>query len=265
MGQRHPSAMIEMKQKGQKIRMLTAYDVLMARLLDQVGVDMILVGDSLGNMFAGYDNTIPVTMDQMVYHTQAVCRGVSRALVVADMPFMSYHVSVEEAKRNAGRLIQEGGAHAVKMEWVSGAEAAIEAVISIGIPVMGHVGLTPQSVYQLGGYKVQGRSEEAVELLLSQAKALEKAGCFAVLLELVPAEVAQKVTALLSVPTIGIGAGVGCDGQVLVTQDVLGMTDAKLPKFVKPYASLHTEMTDALEQYLSDVSAGVFPGEAESF
>jgi 3-methyl-2-oxobutanoate hydroxymethyltransferase len=254
-----------LKQSGQKICMVTAYDATFARVFDEAGADVLLVGDSLGMVVQGHDSTLPVTIDQMVYHSAAVVRGTKRALVVGDMPFMSYQVSVEEAVRNAGRLVAEGRVGAVKLE--GGAEFAnvISAISRASIPVMGHLGLTPQSVHKMGGYVVQGRDEDAAHKILEDALALERAGCFSLVLEGVPLELARQVTQRLSIPTIGIGAGKYCDGQVLVCYDLLGMNPDFKPKFVKRYANLHGSMTEAAGAYFSEVRAGTFPDEEHSF
>jgi 3-methyl-2-oxobutanoate hydroxymethyltransferase len=247
------------KRRGEKIAMLTAYDYTMARLLERAGIDIILVGDSLGMVVLGYETTLPVTLDAMVHHTRAVSRGVQRALVVADMPFLTYQVSVEEALRNAGRLLQEGGAAAVKIE---GGGAAIEAaarLVEAGIPVMGHLGLLPQSVHQLGGFRQQARLEPDAEHLLADAQALQEAGAFAVVLESIPAGVAKTVTADLHIPTIGIGAGPHCDGQVLVSYDMLGLSQDPVPPFVRRYANLGDQTVAAAKAYAEDVRTGRFP------
>lgn len=247
------------KQRGEKIAMLTAYDYTMARLLDRAGIDVLLVGDSLGMVMLGHETTLPVTLDAMIHHTRAVSRGTQRALVIADMPFLTYQVSVEEAMRNAARLIQEGGAHAVKLE---GGGAAIEAtarLVEAGIPVMGHLGLLPQSVHQLGGFRQQARDETDAAQLLADAQALAEAGAFAVVLESIPAAVAAKVTEELDVPTIGIGAGPYCDGQVLVSYDMLGLSQDAVPSFVRRYAELGEETVAAVREYTEDVRAGRFP------
>ena len=245
--------------------MLTAYDAPMAALLDASGIPIILVGDSLGNVVLGYDNTLPVTMTDMLHHTKAVSRGGKQSLIVADMPFLSYQISVDEAKRHAGQLIQEGGAQAVKVEVGEADIAVIQAIVGMGIPVMAHVGFTPQSVYQQGGYRVQGRTESEQERILTLAKQIENAGAFSVVLEMVPASLAGLITKTLHIPTIGIGAGVDCDGQVLVTQDVLGMTDKTPPKFVKPYASVHSVMHDAISRFKQDVEGGQYPDETHQY
>jgi len=247
------------KQRGEKIVMLTAYDYTMARLLDRAGIDVILVGDSLGMVMLGYETTLPVTLDNMVHHTRAVSRGVERALVVADMPFLTYQVSVEDAMRNAGRLIQEGGAAAVKIEGGGAAVEAAARLVESGIPVMGHLGLLPQSVHQLGGFRQQARDEQDAEQLLTDAQALEEAGAFAIVLESIPAEVAETVTADLNIPTIGIGAGPHCDGQVLVSYDMLGLSQDSVPPFVRRYADLGEQVAAAARAYAEDVRAGHFP------
>jgi len=249
----------EMKKRGEKIAVLTAYDAVMARLFDQAGLDVLLVGDSLGMVLLGYETTIPVTLDDMVHHTRAVSRGTSRALVVADMPFLTYQVSVEEAIRNAGRLLQEGGAHAVKIEGGRPVLDAARRMTELGIPVMGHLGLLPQSVHQLGGFRPQAREAGDAERLIAEAGALEQAGVFAIVLESIPAEVARQVTAQLSIPTIGIGAGPHCDGQVLVSYDALGLSGFT-PPFAKQYAQLGQQVVDAAQAYAREVKEGAFPG-----
>ena len=253
------------KQSGQKICMVTAYDATFARILDDAGADVLLVGDSLGMVIQGHDSTLPVTMDQMVYHCAAVTRGARRAHVVGDLPFMSYQVSVEAAVRNAGRLVAEGGVGSVKLE--GGAEFAdvISAITRASIPVMGHLGLTPQSVHKMGGYVVQGRDEDAARKILEDAIALERAGCYALVLEGVPLELARQVSQRLSIPTIGIGAGKYCDGQVLVCYDLLGMNPDFKPKFVKRYGNLHGSITESAGAFFSEVRAGAFPDEEHSF
>lgn len=254
-----------LKQSGQKICMVTAYDATFARILDDAGADVMLVGDSLGMVVQGHDSTLPVTMDQMVYHCAAVTRGARRAHVVGDLPFMSYQVSVEAAVRNAGRLVSEGGVGSVKLE--GGAEFAdvISAITRASIPVMGHLGLTPQSVHKMGGYVVQGRDEDAARKILEDAIALERAGCYALVLEGVPLELARQISQRLSIPTIGIGAGKYCDGQVLVCYDLLGMNPDFKPKFVKRYGNLHGSITEAAGTFFSEVRAGSFPDEEHSF
>ncbi len=248
-----------MKAGGQKITVLTAYDATTARLFDSAGIDVLLVGDSLGMVVLGYDTTLPVTMEDMLHHTRAVARGASRSLIVADMPFLSYQVSVEEAVRNAGRFIQEAGAEAVKVEGGRPVLAVVRRLVEIGIPVMGHLGLTPQSVHQLGGFRMQARSEEAARLLLEDAHALEDAGAFSIVLESIPDRVAEEVTSALTVPTIGIGAGPSCDGQVLVGPDILGLYDGDVPSFVKQYANLRETITSAAREYAREVREGEFP------
>lgn len=256
--------------KGErKLAMVTAYDYTFSRLADRAGADLLLVGDSLAMVMQGGENTLAVTMDEMVYHTRMVARGRRRALVVADMPFLSYQVSVEEAVRNAGRFVKEGGAEAVKLEGGLHVAAAVRRLAEIDIPVMGHIGLTPQSVHRMGGHKVQGRrtGHEAGgrERLFEDAQALEDAGAFAIVVEGVPADLAAEITATLSIPTIGIGAGVGCDGQVLVMHDLLGLEDRIAPKFVKRYADLGGQAVAAFEDYVREVRSGAFPTDAHSF
>jgi 3-methyl-2-oxobutanoate hydroxymethyltransferase len=251
------------KRRGEKIAILTAYDFTMARLLDRAGVDLLLVGDSLGMVLLGYETTLPVTLDAMVHHTRAVSRGTERALVVADMPFMTYQVSAEEALRNAGRLIQEGGAAAVKLEGGGASVMVAARLVEAGIPVMGHLGLLPQHVHQLGGFRQQARLEADAEQLLADAQALEEAGAFAVVLESIPASVAAAVTADLQIPTIGIGAGPDCDGQVLVSYDMLGLSQDGVPPFVRRYADLGAQTTAAARAYAEDVRAGRFPAASQ--
>ncbi len=252
------------KEQGIPIAMLTAYDYPTALALDRAGVDAILVGDSLGMVVLGYENTLPVTMEDMLHHCRAVARGAKSALLVGDMPFLSYQVSVEEAVRNAGRFLQEGGMDAVKLEGGRERLEAIRAIISAGIPVMGHLGLTPQSVHQLGGFRPQGKTASAARRLLEDALLLEETGCFSLVLESVPARLAEYISARLSIPTIGIGAGAGCDGQVLVTHDLLGFFDRFTPKFVKTYANLHAAMQEAFAAYIADVQQRAFPGPEHS-
>lgn len=254
-----------MKEQGKKITMLTAYDTPFARILDQAGVDILLVGDSVGSVVAGYPNTLPVTIDEMVYHTRAVVKGTERSLVVIDMPFMSYQISIEEAKRNAGRMIKESGAEAVKLEGGVNVKETIEAIVAIDIPVMGHIGLTPQSVHQMGGFKVQGKVEEQKQKVMEDAVAVEEAGAFSVVLECIPTELAQEITEQLSIPTIGIGAGVHCDGQVLVIHDLLGLLGEFRPKFVKSYVDLRTVISQAVEEFMQEVRKGAFPTDKHSF
>jgi 3-methyl-2-oxobutanoate hydroxymethyltransferase len=250
----------EMKKRGEKIAMLTAYDATMARLLDRAGVDVLLVGDSLGMVALGYETTLPVTLDDMIRHTGAVARGARRALVVADMPFLAAQVGVADALRNAGRLMQEGGAHAVKIEGGRPVLDAVRRLVEVGIPVMGHLGLLPQSVHQLGGFRPQASGEEAARQLIADARALEQAGAFAIVLESIPAAVAEAATAALSIPTIGIGAGSRCDGQVLVSYDALGLSDVA-PPFVKQYARLGEQVVEAARAYAKEVREGKFPAD----
>lgn len=249
------------KTTKEKITMLTAYDYATAVVLDEVGVDIILVGDSLGMVVLGYESTLPVTMWDMLHHTGAVVRGTKRALVIADMPFMSYQISDEKAVHNAGRFLKEVGAHGVKLE--GGREMAdlTRKITSIGIPVMGHLGLTPQSVHQLGGYKTQGKEEAAAKKIMEDAKIIEQAGAFSLVLECVPAPLAKTITQSINIPTIGIGAGADCDGQVLVINDMLGMFERFTPKFVKKYLNLNAQMKESVRQYIKEVKNGVFPGE----
>jgi 3-methyl-2-oxobutanoate hydroxymethyltransferase len=249
------------KSEGRRFAMLTAYDYPTAQILDRAGIPVLLVGDSLGRNVLGYPNELPVTMQEMIHHTRAVARGAERAMVVGDMPFMSFQASAEEGLRNAGRLVKEGGAHAVKIE---GAQLElVHRLVDIGIPVMAHVGLTPQSVYELGGYRVQGRGE-AAQTVLDQALALEKAGAFSIVLEAVPVDLGAEITRSLQIPTIGIGAGPLCDAQVLVVNDLLGLNE-KLPKLAKPYANLREEIASAAARFAADVEAGAFPDEAHSY
>jgi 3-methyl-2-oxobutanoate hydroxymethyltransferase len=248
-----------MKERGEPITMLTAYDYPTALAMDKAGVDAILVGDSLGMVVLGYDTTLPVTMDDMLHHCRAVARGARLAHLVGDMPFMSYQASAADAVRNAGRFLQEAGMDAVKLEGGRTMAGTIEAIVSAGIPVMGHIGLTPQSVHQLGGFRAQGKSANAAHRLVDDALLLEDAGCYALVLEAIPDRVAELISRRLSIPTIGIGAGPHCDGQVLVTHDLLGLFDRFTPKFVKKYANLHAEMARAFGEYLADVRAQRFP------
>lgn len=247
------------KERGEIITMLTAYDYPTAMAMDRAGVDSILVGDSLAMVVLGYENTLPITMEEMLHHARAVARGAKTALLVGDMPFMSYQVSVEEAVRNAGRFLQQGGMDAVKLEGGRERADAIRAITSAGIPVMGHIGLTPQSINQLGGFRAQGKTAATAKRLLEDALILEEAGCFSIVLESVPARLAELISKKLSIPTIGIGAGNGCDGQVLVTHDVLGLFDRFTPKFVKKYADFHREMQKAFADYIEDVETKRFP------
>ncbi len=249
----------QMKARGERIVMLTAYDATMTRLFDRAGIDLLLVGDSLGNVILGLDTTIPVTLDEIIHHTRAVTRAASRALVVADMPFLTYQISAEQAMRNAARLFQEGGAAAVKLEGGRAVADTVGRITSAGLPVMGHVGLTPQHVHRLGGMRRQARNEEAAQELILDALALEDAGAFAVVLEAIPDTVAEAVTSRLKIPTIGIGAGPHCDGQVLVSYDVLGLFDGFVPPFVKQYAQLGQLILNAVKNYADDVRQGAFP------
>lgn len=255
----------EAKKEGRPVTMLTAYDFPVAKMVDAAGIDAILVGDSLGNVVLGYDSTIPVTMDDMVHHIKAVTRGVRRAMVIGDMPFLSCYLSLEESVRNAGRILQEGGAQAVKLEGGREVANAIRAMVVAGIPVMGHLGLTPQSINQMGGYKVQGKDEAAARKLVDDARAIQEAGVFAIVLECVPVPLAKLLTETLAVPTIGIGAGPHCNGQVLVTHDLLGMYGGFSPKFVKRYAQLHEDISRALQAYREEVLSGSFPGPEHGF
>lgn len=251
------------KREGRKFAMLTAYDFPTAHILDQAGIPVLLVGDSVANNVLGYENTLPVTMEDMLHHAKAVARGAKDALLVGDMPFLSYQAGREEAIRNAGRFLKEAGMHAVKLE---GAHFDLsDALVVAGIPVMGHLGLTPQSVHAMGGYRVQAREGEAAERLLADAQSLEKSGIFSLVLEGIPSDVARRVTASVSVPTIGIGAGPHCDGQVLVINDLLGLGDGTYPKFVKTYADLRGEITRAVRAFADEVEAGTFPDEAHSY
>lgn len=254
-----------MKQSGEKITMLTAYDAPFAHLLDRCGVEMLLVGDSLGMVLQGADNTLAVTMEHMIYHTRCVSHTAKRAMVVGDMPFMSYQVSDEQALTNAGRLVQEGGAHAVKLEGGSDLAPAIRRITRAGIPVVGHLGLTPQSVHALGGFVIQGRDPKRAAEIKQDALALQEAGAFCIVLEGIPSPLACEITSLLSIPTIGIGAGEGCDGQVLVTHDMLGLTPGFVPSFVKQYTQLHTLMEQAVEQYIGEVKQSIFPDDEHSY
>ncbi|MDD9147912.1 3-methyl-2-oxobutanoate hydroxymethyltransferase [Sporolactobacillus sp. CQH2019] len=253
------------KQKEEKITMLTAYDYSMAQIIDGSGIDAILVGDSLGMVMQGHDSTLEVTMDHMVYHCACVSRGVKHALVVGDMPFLSYHVSTEEAVRNAGRLIQEGKAGAVKLEGGKNMAGTVKAIVNAQIPVMGHIGLTPQSVNIFGGFKVQGKQEANARALIEDALALEEAGVFSIVLEAVPEELARIITEKVSVPTIGIGAGRYCDGQILVINDILGAYSEFTPKFVKQYAHLNATITDAVGEYIQDVKSQKFPEKKHTY
>ncbi len=255
----------EMKAARVPIAMLTAYDYTSARILDGAGVDVLLVGDSASNVMAGFDTTLPITLEQMIYHAQCVIRAVRRALVVVDLPFGSYQGNSTKALASAIRVMKEAGAHALKMEGGGEVAATIRRIIDAGIPVMGHLGLTPQSIYKFGTYRVRAREEAEAERLLDDARSLERAGCFGVVLEKIPRKLAAEVTEALTIPTIGIGAGPGCDGQVLVSHDMLGLTTDFNPRFVRRYAELAHTMTEAVQQYINDVRAGSFPQESESY
>lgn len=254
-----------MKHKGQKIAMVTAYEYTAAKLVDATGIPLVLVGDSLGNVMLGYDSTIPVTMEDMLHHVKAVSRGIKRAMVIADLPFMTYSVNVEDALRNSARMLQEGGAHAVKLEGGVTVATTVRHVVASGIPVMGHIGLTPQSVHQLGGYRVQGKTESEATRLVRDALALEDAGAFSVVLEMVPAPLAKIITDRLKIPTIGIGSGPQCDGQVQVWHDFLGLFNDFVPKHTKRFADLSEIITQALRQYVTEVQDGDFPSDEHCF
>ncbi len=256
---------LKKKEAGRKLSLLTAYDFPFARILDEAGLDAILVGDSLSMVVQGLENTLPVTMDEMVYHTRMVARAARKAMVIGDMPFMSYQTSVEEAVRNAGRFLKEGGAQAVKMEGGSEVAEKIKAMVRADIPVMAHIGLTPQAIHRMGGYSVQGRTEEAQQRLLEEARILQEAGAFSLVLEAIPMELAKKITENLTIPTIGIGAGPHCDGQILVLHDILGLFERFVPRFVKRYANLKEDALDAVKKYKEEVESGEFPGEGQSF
>ncbi|MBS1117820.1 MAG: 3-methyl-2-oxobutanoatehydroxymethyltransferase [Deltaproteobacteria bacterium] len=255
----------QMKQRGEKIAMLTAYDATFARLLDEAGTDVLLVGDSLGMVVQGHETTLPVTLEEIAYHCRAVVRGARRAHVVGDMPFMSYQASYEQGVTNAGRLMKEGTCHSVKLEGGAVHAELVHRLVAAGIPVMGHIGLTPQSFHQLGGFKVQGRDVGGRERLLSDARTLEEAGVYSIVLEAIPADIAREITQSLSIPTIGIGAGTQCDGQVLVSYDALGMDETFKPRFVRRYETLGQRIKDAVAHYIEDVRTGAFPSDAESF
>jgi 3-methyl-2-oxobutanoate hydroxymethyltransferase len=259
------SHLVDMKKKGEKISMLAAYDYSTALKIDEAGVDVILIGDSLGMVILGYDSTLPVTMDEMIHHTGAVSRAAKRSMVIGDMPFMSYHASADDAVRNAGRFLKEAGAHGIKLEGGREVSEVVKRISSAGIPVMAHLGLTPQSIHKLGGYKVQGRDKTSAERMLEDSKILEDSGAFSVVLECVPEALADKITRSLTIPTIGIGAGVHCDGQVLVVNDMLGMYKGFTPKFVKKYVDLDPMLNNAFQQYIDDVKSGTFPGKEHSF
>lgn len=257
--------LLDMKRRGEKIAMLTAYDYPTAIIEDRAGVDVILVGDSLGMAVLGYENTIPVTLEEIVHHTRAVSRARPRAMVVGDLPFMTYQAGVSDAVRNAGRLIKEGGAEAVKLEGGKRMEAVVRAIIDAAIPVMGHLGLTPQSLHQMGGYRVQGRDPETAGRLVEEARLLESCGCFSIVIEGMPWQLARRITEAVSIPTVGIGAGPHCDGQVLVVNDLLGLDEAFAPKFVKRYAEVGKQMGSAFDEYIRDVKEGRFPDLEHSY
>lgn len=259
------SSFLEAKKSNRKISMLTAYDYSTAKILDDAGVDSLLVGDSLGMVVLGYENTLQVTMDDIIHHCKAVARGTKRAMVIADMPFLSYHISVEESVRNAGRLIQEGNAHAVKLEGGKDVEDKIKAIVKAQIPVIGHLGLTPQSVNMFGGFKVQGKNEEQAKKIIDDALLLQDAGVFAIVLECVPEKLSRIISERLEIPTIGIGAGKYCDGQVLVTQDMIGMYKNFVPKFVKQFANLSESINSAVKGYIKDIEEGQFPSKEHTF
>jgi len=258
-------SLIEMKADGQKISMLTAYDYTMAKIVDAAGVDVILVGDSASNVMAGHETTLPITLDQMIYHASSVVRAIYRALVVVDLPFGSYQSDPKEALRSSIRIMKESGGHAVKLEGGSEIKESIKRILNAGIPVMGHLGLTPQSIYKFGTYTVRAKEEEEAEKLIEDAKLLEKLGCFAIVIEKVPAELAQKVAKSISIPVIGIGAGGGVDGQVLVIHDMLGMNNEFSPRFLRRYMNLYEGMTSAIGQYVADVKSQDFPNEKEQY
>ena len=254
-----------MKLRGERIAMITAYDATFARMLDEAGADMLLVGDSLGMVVQGLDSTLPVTVDEMIYHCRSVARGTRRAMVVGDLPFLSFQLSTEQALRNAGRFLSEGGAQAVKLEGGAEAAATIRSLVAVGIPVVGHVGLRPQSVHAMGGFRVQGKTAQAAAEVLDDARAVAEAGAFALVLEGIPSDLAERITNEIDIPTIGIGAGPACDGQVLVCYDLLGLTPELRPKFVKRYAEFYAEGQAAAQRYCEEVKAGVFPSEAHAF
>lgn len=258
-------SLIEMKSNGEKISMLTAYDYTMAKIVDTAGIDVILVGDSASNVMAGHETTLPITLDQMIYHASSVVRAIERALVVVDLPFGSYQSDPKEALRSAIRIMKESGGHAVKLEGGKEIKESIKKILNAGIPVMGHLGLTPQSIYKFGTYSVRAKEDEEAEKLIEDAKMLEKVGCFAVVLEKIPAELAEKVAKSISIPVIGIGAGGGVDGQVLVIHDMLGMNNEFSPRFLRRYLNLYQEMTSAIGQYVADVKSSDFPNSSEQY
>ncbi|MCZ6594926.1 MAG: 3-methyl-2-oxobutanoate hydroxymethyltransferase [Bacteroidetes bacterium] len=257
--------LVDMKQNGEKISMLTAYDYTMAKIVDGSGVDVILVGDSASNVMAGHETTLPITLDQMIYHASSVIRGIDRSLVIVDLPFGSYQSDPKEALRSAIRIMKESGAHGVKMEGGKEIKESIKRILNAGIPVMGHLGLTPQSIYKFGTYTVRAKEEEEAKKLTEDAQMLEKAGCFSIVLEKVPAALAEKVAKSLTIPIIGIGAGGGVDGQVLVTHDMIGMTYEFNPRFLRRYLDLYSEMSNAFRSYIKDVKSGNFPNEKEQY
>jgi 3-methyl-2-oxobutanoate hydroxymethyltransferase len=259
------ATLLDMKRKGLKIAMLTAYDYPTARMAEEAGVDVVLVGDSVGMTKLGYESTLPVTVEEILHHTKAVKRGLTRPLLVADMPYLSYEIDIKEAVRHAGRFLKEGGAHAVKLEGGMDVAPAVKELLKANIPVVGHLGLTPQAVHRLGGYKVQGRKPQDAERIVTEARILEGAGACAIVLECVPADLAKEVTRRVQIPTIGIGAGPHCDGQVLVSDDLLGLTEAGPTKFVKRYADLRSQAVKAFADYIKDVRDGAFPGPEHSF
>lgn len=253
------------KQKGIKISALTAYDYITAKILDKAGIDLLLVGDSLGNVFQGNETTLPVTMDEMIYHTKAVAKGVERAMVIVDMPFMSYQTNIDEGFRNAGRIMKETPAGGVKLEGGERVASTIKKITEAGIPVMGHIGLTPQSIHQFGSYKARGVDKEEAKQIINDAVSLEQAGAFSIVLEKIPAKLAKTITQKLKIPTIGIGAGKYCDGQILVTQDMLGLNKDFSPRFVRNYANLEDIILEAVKRYIDDVKLIDFPNEKESY
>jgi len=259
------NTILDMKARGEKIVSLTSYDYLCAKIVDESGVDMILVGDSLGMVVLGFENTLPVTMEEIIHHCKAVARARPKALLIADMPFMSYQASVEDAVRNAGRLVKEGGAESVKLEGGKRYVPVIEAIVHASIPVVGHLGLTPQSLHQFGGYRVQGKDSLSADTLVSDAEALERAGCFAIVLEGIPWQLARRITEAVSIPTIGIGAGPHCSGQILVLHDMLGIHDKPLPRFVKKYEDLGLRIQEAVSAYVREVKDGSFPAMEHSY
>ncbi len=258
-------SLVDMKKRGEKISMLTAYDFTMAKIVDGAGIDVILVGDSASNVMAGHETTLPITLDQMIYHASSVVRAISRCLVVVDIPFGSYQSDPKEALRSAIRIMKESGGHAVKVEGGREIKESVKRILNAGIPVMGHLGLTPQSIYKFGTYTVRAKEEEEAEKLKEDALLLERAGCFAIVLEKVPAKLAEEVAKSLTIPVIGIGAGNGVDGQVLVTHDMIGMTHEFNPRFLRRYLDLYTEMTKAFNNYIDDVKSGDFPNDKEQY